>query len=342
MSIILQSILWAIFGTILYREKIVDNNLPRLLGRALYWIGVPLQIFFLARRSNFDQIALVPPLMTIAVILIGLVLAIFVVEVLKQLIMAIATKLVPQSQIEGLFLSVGLSMPLSTRQFIDRATPNNRKSIGSFVLASILGNTGFIGLALIPPFVDPNYWSWIVLYGVAHNVLGSYGIGVLIAERYSQTKTKHKKLNWGTQLQNLLFLPSLWAFAYGYFSRDIALPSAIETIISKGVLFVVPGAFILIGMQLSKLQQWQNLSAGIVPAILKTLIIPAVAGILCTLLGLTGDARLVLVLMSSMPTAFASIILTEEYNLDRQVAASSILLSTLALPLIIFIWLAVF
>ena len=342
MLIILQSILWAIFGIILYREKIVDDNLPRLLGRTLYWVGVPLQIFFLARRSNFDQIALIPPVMTVAVIAIGLMLAVFVVEILKQLVLAIATRVVPQSQIEGLLLSVGLSMPVSTRQFIDRATPNNKQGIGSFVLASILGNTGFIGLALIPPFVDPSYWSWIVLYGVAHNVLGSYGIGVLVADRYSHSGTKSRQINWFNQLQNLLFLPSLWAFAYGYFGRDIPLPSAIEAIVSKAVLLVVPGAFILIGMQLSKLQQWQNLSSGVIPAMLKTLVVPAIAGLLFTIVGLEGDARLVLVLMSSMPTAFASIILAEEYNLDRQVAASSILLSTLALPLVIFIWLTVF
>ena len=339
MLIIFQSILWAVFGTILYREKIVNENLPRLLGRTLYWVGVPLQIFFLARKSNFDQIVWLPPLMTIAVILIGLVFTVFIAEIAKQFIFAVSTKLVPQNQIEGLLLYVGLSMPLSTRQFIDRITPGDDKSTGSFILASILGNTGFIGLALIPSFVDSNYWSWIVLYGVTHNVLGSYGLGVLVADRYSHSG---KKSNWLNQLQGLLFLPSLWAFAYGYFGRDIPLPPIVETTISQGVLFVVPGAFILIGMQLSKLQQWQNLGSGIIPAMVKTLIIPGFAGLLLTLFGLEGDARLVLVLMSSMPTAFASIILAEEYNLNRQIAASSILLSTIALPIVIFVWLNVF
>jgi len=51
---------------------------------------------------------------------------------------------------------------------------------------------------------------------------------------------------------------------------------------------------------------------------------------------------LALVLMSGMPTAFANVILAEEYNLDRQIAASSILLSTVSLPLIIPLWLALF
>ena len=339
MLIIIQSILWAAFGTILYREKIVNENLPRLLGRTLYWVGVPLQIFFLARKSNFDQVVWLPSVITLAAIMVGLIFAVLIVEILQQFILATVTRLVPQNQIEGLFLSVGLSIPLSTRQFIDRITPENRSSAGSFVLASILGNTGFIGLALVPSFVDSNYWSWIVLYGLTHNVLGSYGLGVLVADRYSNTQIKS---NWWSQLQNIFFLPSLWAFAYGYFGRDIPLPSIIETIISQGVLFVVPGAFILIGMQLSTLQHWQNISSAIIPTLLKMLVIPGLVGFVLTIFGLTGDARLVLVLMSSMPTAFASIILAEEYNLDRQVAASSILLSTLALPMVIFMWLTIF
>ena len=115
-----------------------------------------------------------------------------------------------------------------------------------------------------------------------------------------------------------------------------------EGIISKAILLVVPGAFILIGMQLSELQQWQNLRLGVFPTILKVLIIPGLTGLLLTCFGLHGDSRLVLVLMASMPTAFASIILTEEYKLNRQIVASSVLLSTLFLPVIILFWLAIF
>ena len=339
MLVILQGVLWAVFGTIIYREQIVNKNLPRFLGRGLYWLGVPLQIFFLARRSNFEGIIWLPPLMTVLVLLMGLTLTILLVRILKRFVFAVVTRLTPQNQLEGLLLSVSLSTPLATRKLIDKVTPKDNHSVGSFVLASILGNTGFIGLALIPSFVDSNYWSWIVLYGVAHNVLGSYGLGVLIADYFGRYEGRGSIRH---QLQKVLLLPSLWAFAYGYFSNDIALPGPLESIVSQGVLFVVPGAFILVGMQLSKLQQWQNLSVGLIPAILKMLIIPGLAGLLFTCLGMEGDARLVLVLMSGMPTAFASVILAEEYNLDRQTAASSILLSTIALPIVIFIWLAIF
>ena len=345
MLIILQSILWSVFGVIIDRERIVSKNIPRLLGRALYWLGVPIQIFFLARRSNFEQIIWLPPLVTVLVLLMGLALALIISRTFKLLlprklpILSLLKTMFARNPIPRLKISTNVESALVVRTIYQKLLPTTSSETGSFILASILGNTGFIGLALIPPLVDRDYWSWIVLYGVAHNILGSYGLGALIADYYSYSKTNN---NWWERLQNLLFLPSLWAFAYGYISRDLDLPDLIETFVSQAVLLVVPGAFILIGMQLSKLQQWQNLRVGIFPALLKMLVLPGITGLLLTCFGMRGDSRLVLVLMSGMPTAFASIILTEAYNLDRNTAASSILLSTVSLPLVLLLWLSIF
>ena len=338
MLIILQSILWSVFGVIIYREQIVGANIPRLLGRTLYWLGVPLQIFFLARKSNFEQIIWLPPLVTVLVLLMGLALALTISRTFKQLFFGDRFKLSLQSQSES-SLVVRQTFSITSSAVEKSLLPTTDISVGSFVIASIFGSTGFIDLILIPPLVDFQYWSWISLYGVAHNIIGNYGLGVLIAARYSYSE---KRNNWLNQLQSLLFSPSIWAFIYGYASRNLSFPYAIETAISKVVLLVIPGAFILIGMELSTLQQWQNLRSGIFPTIFKMIILPGLAGLLFTLMGMEGDSRLVLVLMFSMPTAFASLILAEEYNLDRQLAANSILLSTLFLPIAILFWVAVF
>ncbi len=338
MLIVFQSVLWSVFGAVIYRERIVNANIPRLLGRALYWFGVPLQIFFLARKSNFEQIAWLPPTVTVLVLLLGLALALLILGLFKQLFGKNRPQRLLPSQSESSLTEMEADF-LATQSSYRMPLPITNMGIGSFILASILGNTGFVGLSLIPPLVNQNYWSWVVLYGVAHNILGSYGLGVLVADHYSYSE---KKSNWLHQLQNLLFLPSLWAFTYGYTSRNLSLPNSIETVISGGVMLVVPGAFILIGMQLSNLQQWQNLRWGVFPAILKMLILPGITGIVLTCFGIQGDSRLVLVLMSSMPTAFASVILAEAYNLDRNVAASSTLLSTISLPVILWLWLTIF
>lgn len=337
MLIVLQSVLWSIIGVIIYRERIVNANISKLLSLALYWVGVPLQIFFLARKSNFEQIAWLPPIVTVVVLLMGLAIAVLILNLFKQLFFKDRPKLLSASQLEG--STVKVKSALATRKIEQIPLPTTNPGIGSFILSSILGNTGFVGLALIPPLVDQNYWSWIVLYGVAHNILGSYGLGVLVADQYSYSKTRN---NWLDQIQKLLFLPSLWAFVYGYAGRNLSLPDLIETIIAYGVSFVVPGAFILIGMQLSKLQQWQSLRWGIFPATIKMVILPGVTGILLTFFGMKGDGCLVLVLMSGMPTAFASLILAEVYDLNQNVAASSILLSTVSLPIILSFWLTIF
>jgi malate permease and related proteins len=347
MLIILQSILWTTFGVILYREKVVGSNLARVLGRTLYWVGEPLQIFFLARHSDFSQVMWLPPMMTLAVLLLGLAVTLFSLEILRQPISAIITKLTLQTQLEGLLLPIKLptspstptSISPSIRKTIYQDALVDDRSIGSFILASVLANTGFMGLAVVPSLVDSSYWSWIVLYSLAHNILGSYGLGVVIADYYSSTESQR---NWSNQLQNLLILPALWAFAYGYLSRDLSFAPLLEIAISQGVLLVIPGAFILIGMRISTLRQWHSLRSGVFPTIFRILIVPGLAGLLLTLFGVHGDSRLVFVLMSSMPTAFSSLILAEEYNLDRQVTASSILLSILALPVVTLLWLAIY
>jgi malate permease and related proteins len=339
MLIVLQSILWSVVGVIIYRERIVNANISKLLSLSLYWVGVPLQIFFLARKSNFEQITWLPPLVTVIVLLLGLALALLILSTSKLLFLGTPTEITSLSQLERSLTKVESTDLTTKKSHQTIPLPITNTGIGSFILASILGNTGFVGLTLIPPLVNQNYWSWIVLYGVAHNILGSYGLGVLVADQYSQAETEN---NWLNQLQNLLFLPSLWAFVYGYSSRNLLLPDLVETAISDLVLFVVPGAFILIGMQLSRLQQWQSLRWGIFPAIIKMIFIPGITGILLTSFGLKGDGCLVLVLMSGMPTAFASLILAEVYDLNKNVAASSILLSTVSLPVVLLLWLAIF
>ncbi len=333
---ILQSIFWTSLGLIPVRLELIPINLSRLLGRSLYWIGVPLQILVLARQSDFSQTIWFPPLTTLIVLLTGLGLALLILGALKQLTSVWLTK----KQI----VAAGLSFNLKT---LKRIVPQHSSSKGSFVLASMLGNTGFIGIAIAPTFVSQPYWSWIVLYGVTHNLLGSYGLGVILASYFgcstqgTRAALSHKS-RWWIHLRDLLSVPALWAFLLGWLSRDVPVAPAIESAIQTSVRFVVPGAFLLIGMQLGRLQGVKGLQTGVIPSAVKMLILPGLVGLSLTLLGIVGDGRLALVLMSGMPTAFANVILAEEYNLDRQIAASSILLSTVSLPLIISLWLALF
>lgn len=311
MWVIAISIFWTILGAILFRFQFVTSKLPKLIGRSLYWVGLPLQIFALAHKSNFAKAIWLPPVTTIQVLLLGLVLASLSLNYLKP-----------------------LTHDLLNNKLSDKVFPTNRSSQGSFILASMLGSTGYWGMSVVPAFVNRDYVGWIALYGVTHILLGSYGLGVFLAS-YFGTQQKNR---WWIQVRDLLSVPSLWAFAIGWCSQDIAFPTIIESGLLTCVSFVIPGAFLLTGMQLIQLQGAKSLQFALLPAILKMLVLPLLAGWGLTLTGVTGDARLTLVLMSGMPTANTNLILAEEYNLDRQVAAGSILLSTVMLPLMIPLW----
>ena len=295
-----------------------------------------MQILALARRSDFTKAMWLPPVITLKVLLLGFGLASLSLYLFRVL---------SHSLKKDNALSPHQAIPLAESirwvrlQVVRKLFPKQRSGKGSFVLASMLGNTGFIGLAIAPAFVDEAYLGWVVLYGVTHNLLGSYGLGVVLASYFGRQAQKNQ---WWMQLRDVMCVPSLWAFAIGYFSRHLEFSTLIEWGLQTSLLFVIPGAFLLIGMQLSQLQGIKSFHAAIIPAVLKILVLPGLAGIVLTYFGVTGDARFALVLMSGMPTAFANLILAEEYNLDRQLAASSIVLSTVAFPLMIRLWLFLF
>lgn len=73
----------------------------------------------------------------------------------------------------------------------------NSSHQGSFILAAVLGNTGFVGLAIAPSLISDDYLNWAVFYSITHNLVDPYGLGVLIASYFGRAARKN---HWWTQL----------------------------------------------------------------------------------------------------------------------------------------------
>jgi predicted permease len=331
---------WTGLGLLLFR--FLPDSLPRLLGRSLYWVGIPLEILALARQTNFaDQVGLAP-LVTIAALISGLILA----WASLQLVRKTAPSPHPVSSETDTTVQEAIA-PKTSQEIANSFTAEQtavgsweaRSRQGSFILSSMIGNTGFVGLAIAPTFVSEDYLGWIVFYSVTHNVVGTYGIGVFLASYFGRSV---HQISWRTLARDVLTVPSLWAFAVGYLTRTVELPSTLESGLHSSVWVVIPTALLLMGMRLSQIQGWKSLRLALVPTVLKVILIPALVGLVATLTGLPAEARLPLVLMSGMPTAFAGLILAEEYELDRELIASSIVLTTILLFVTIPAWLVLF
>jgi malate permease and related proteins len=361
METIILGLFTTSLGVFLGKLKLVTKKFSKLLGRGLYWFGLPLQIFAIAHQAKFIESAWLPPLITIVVLFLGLIIAsinlfyrkqlgnVFLTTQFKHLLQQVSSIFQGNWQdkqpigMDNQFKIISkLTKPLYQRclgllkrNALQCQIPQHRSGQGSFILASTLGSTGYLGLSIVPIFVNPVYSGWAVLYSITQILFGSFGMGVVLANHYGDSR---RRISWLMQLRELFKVPALWAFILGWCSRGVNLGMTIDSELQIAVLVVIGGAFLLTGIQIQQVKQIDCFKLAIVPTLLKMLVIPGLTGLSLTMLGFGGDARLSMVLMSGMPTANTNLILAEEYNLDRRVTASTIALSTILLPAMILVW----
>lgn len=314
-------LVWTGLGLMLFR--FLPKDFPKLLGLSLYWVGVPLQILVLARQTEFSGGGRLTPIVAVGVLLLSINLAVLSWRGLQWLM---SQQSIEQSQ-DCPKLLFGFSF--------SRFNSLDRSSKGSFILAAMLGNTGFVGLALTQALISNDNSNWAVLYSVTNNVIGTYGVAVLIASYFGHSETQR---SWWKKLQDVLTVPSLWAFIIGFTTRNIELPSTLESGLDAAVWVVIASALLLLGIRLGSLRGWQSLELALIPSLLKVVIVPGLVGLGATYLGLTGEPRLVLVLMSGTPTALAVLILAEVYDLNRELLASNIAMTSVGLLMVLPLW----
>lgn len=310
-------IIWVGIGLLV--SRFTPDKILKWLGNGLYWVGVPLQILVLARHTDLSHGALIPGV-AVGVLLLSLVLALLIWQGLQWF-----RSQKQQPDLANTELSIDL--------------PFMRASLGSFILATILGNTGFVGLTLTQVLTSPQNNDWAVLFSVTNNVVGTYGIAVLIASYFGKSDTDN---HWWIQLRDLVTVPSLWTFFLGLSTQFIQLPAIVESGLELAVWVVIAFALLLVGLRLGTITGWKSLKIASIASILKVFIVPILVGLGATFLGVTGEQRLVLVLMSGTPTGLSVLILAEVYDLDRNLLASSIALTFVGLFIALPLWLTWF
>ncbi len=298
-------------------SRFTSNNLAKWLGLSLYWVGVPIQLFVLARHTNTAVGGFVPAI-GVAIVLLSLVLSLLIWQIWQWFI---THKTEPKQ--DNMAVSDGIK----------------RASLGSFILATILGNTGFVGLTLTKVLTSSENTDWAVLFSVTNNVFGTYGIAIFIASYFGQREAEN---HWWIQLRDIFTVPSLWAFFIGLNTQFVKLPAKIESGLEQAVWVVIAFALLLVGLRLGTIKEYKNLDIAVIASILKVLVVPLLVGLGATFFGITGEQRLVLVLMSATPTGLSVLILAEVYDLDRNLLTSSIALTFLGLFLALPLWLVWF
>ncbi|MBD1911076.1 AEC family transporter [Leptolyngbya sp. FACHB-16] len=289
--------------------RLLPLQIPYLLGKYLFWCGVPLSVIGFLYQADLSGPVWLASLVAWGGISTGLPLM--------------------WSWIQWQIHRGSLSPPLQRLQ--------QPKTQASLLLVATLGNTGYLGYPVILALVGAPYFGWAIFYDMATIVVGAYGIGVLLASRLGQA---HRTL--AQAVQAIVINPTLWSCFVGMALRSLTLPSALVSILQAIAWSSVVLALLLIGMRLSQLATWNHVRLVSVSLGIKLLLLPLTMGILLSLLGFDGAPRLVMVLQAAMPPAFSTLVLAENFELDRETTVTALALGSVALLITLPVWVWLF
>jgi len=262
-------------------------TVPLYLGQFLFWVGVPLSIMAFLRQADLSG-------------------AIWVAPVIAWI---------------AVFLGAGLAWVWINWQSNRKTVVNSwsRPTQGSFILAAMAGNTGYLGYPVTLAFVGTQYFGYALFYDLLGTTLAVWGLGVVIAAAYGGGVKSQWQL-----LKKVAINPSLWSFGAGLLFRQVPLSTLLETSLQTLGWAIVALSLILIGMRLRQLNSWHSLPKASISLSIKMLVVPLLLGSILSLFGITGAAKLAIVLQMAMPPAFATLVIAEVYNLDRDLSVTAL------------------
>ncbi|MBM0743221.1 AEC family transporter [Phormidium sp. CLA17] len=318
LAIYIPLLSWTGLGWLLGR--ILPAKAPIALGKFLFWIGVPIGIVAFLRHALISASLWIAPLAAWAAILLGSSLAWGWIQYghpwIKQWF---------RKDLES-----------------DRACWN-RKTQASFLLTSMVGNTGYIGFPVSLALVGADYFAWAIFYDMLGSTLGAYGLGVAVASRWGKHQTNHSwQRSLRTLFRTLLVNPALWGFCVGLAVRDMAISPLAEASLRGFAWSVVSLSLVLVGMRLSQLSSFNSIQPAAFSISIKMLLVPLVIGTGLWGLGVHGLVHRAILLQMAMPPAFATLVISEAYELDYELAVTAIAIGSLTLLLTLPLWLWLF
>ena len=279
-----------------------SRRIPAFLAQFLLRIGIPIGIANFVRSTELSASAWIAPITASLAIALGLLFSAYI-------------------------LGPKRSILAGTRR--------------SFQLSSYVGNTSFIGfpVVLLLPQLGSSYFGIAVLYDICGTVLGGYGLGAWIATRGDKGDTSSSWRSAMIKTTQLLYKnPSLLAFGAGLLLKLVELPETVNTILSVIAWSSIMLALLTMGMRIQQLSGSGSFQLPLKAVLIKMVAVPLIIGALLTATGFAGPERLILVLQAGMPCAFATLVLAENFNLDRAFTVQTLIISNLILLLTLPIW----
>lgn len=220
----------------------------------------------------------------------------------------------------ALLAAMGAAWLVSSRL---KVSPEQR---GGFIIASALGNTGYLGYPLTAALLGGAAVPAAVFSDVFGTVVALVLIGLPVAQRFGSGGDR------AHPVRELLSFPAVIALVCALVLRQVSVPISIENGLELLASLVAPMIMLSVGLSLRP----RSLAGSMFPlallAIIKLLVSPAVAFGLGTVV-LPPDVLRVAVLEAGMPSMMLTLVVGERFGLDTEFIAAAVFVTTVAAAL---------
>ena len=197
---------------------ILPKVFPTYLGKFLFWLGVPISIVAFLHKADLSGPIWIAPIIAWVAI----------------------------------FLGAGLAWAWMKRHHLKKPVPTSwsKPAQGSFLLAVMVGNTGYLGYPVTLAVVGTKFFAWALFYDLLGTTLGAYGLGVALAAYFGRGVQSYWQLS-----QVILINPALWSLGFGLGLRELQLPTLAEQLLHGLAWTTVALSLLLTGVLTKNLRK---------------------------------------------------------------------------------------
>ncbi|MBA3015569.1 MAG: AEC family transporter [Proteobacteria bacterium] len=210
-----------------------------------------------------------------------------------------------------------------------------RPTTGCLLLMVPLGNTSFLGIPMVKAFWGEQAIPYAVLYDQLGSFLALATYGSVVLALFGSERCRP---TWGGVVKRILSFPPFLALTLALLLRSVAYPAMVSAVLSAMAATLVPVVMVAVGFQLTLRLNRAMISQLSIGLTLKLIVAPLVAFLLCTAVGLKGEAVQVAVFEAGMPPMVSAGALAIMANLSPVLTAAlvgiGIVASFITLPIL--------
>jgi len=220
----------------------------------------------------------------------------------------------------------GIITGLALMWMVLRLLKANKQQTGALLLAAALPNATYLGLPVLDQVIGPHTRATVLQYDFFACTPILLSVGILLAQYYGENKAEFHPI------KELLKIPALWAVTLGITLNLTGVPQV--EILHSGLSLlaggVVPLMLIVLGMSI----RWHSLHLRfmrlLLPVVAISLVlVPLSVFTMSQMIGFDNDLSIIVTLVGAMPTMVFGIVICERYQLDSELYAAAVTLTTI-------------